>query len=158
MAKSLERFVAFCKSNEINIDVQIFPEGTRTAANAAHALRTDVGNIVKSILFKAAGNPVLVLVPGNARVSTLRLSQNLGLPESEVVKGDADYTREQTGYAVGGIPPFGHVKVIKTFMDESLLFKDTLFAAAGTSEAVFKISPLDLKRFTNPVVADLAET
>jgi len=118
--------------------VRDFPKGTRTAADAAAAIGCEVGQICKSLVFRRAGDDgaaVLVIASGANRVDEARL---------RVVKADADFVRAQTGYAIGGVPPFGHVREIDTVVDEDLLRFETVWAAAGTPSSVFPIAPADL--------------
>ncbi len=134
-----------------------FPEGTRTAADAAAAVGCDVGAIVKSLVFVADGAPVLALVSGANRVDTARLAAALGA--AQVRKADADEARAATGYAIGGTPPFGHVGtgVARVLCDPDLLQHAVVWAAAGGPTAVFPLSPADLVRASGAEVAGLAE-
>lgn len=157
MAKSLIKFKKYCDDHHIDLGVQQFPEGTKTAVDAATALHTEVGNIVKSILFLVNKEPVLVLVTGDKRVSVLKLAGTLGVKVDQIAKADADTTREITGYPVGGIPPFGHDRLLKTLMDEAIPDRAECFVAAGTPTSIFSISGSKLKELTNPIVDNLAE-
>lgn len=119
---------------------------TRTAAEAAQAAGCEVGQIVKSLVFQlnrqeAAGQPVLVLVSGSNRVHEKHLGRLL---EGTLVRADADYVREISGFAIGGIPPVGHKNPLTTLIDEDLLQYDTIWAAAGTPNAIFQITPAEL--------------
>jgi len=99
-------------------EVRSFPEGTRTAEDAARAIGCSIGQIVKSLVFVAAGRPVVALVSGANRLDTDRLGKLAGEP---VVKADAETTRSATGYAIGGVPPFGHAQPLSVFVDRDLL-------------------------------------
>lgn len=116
---------------------------TRTAAEAAASAGCEIGQIVKSLVFRVQpdGEPVLVLVSGANRVHEKRLGRQLGGP---LAKADADYVHEVSGFAIGGIPPVGHKTPLKTYIDEDLLQYDVIWAAAGTSNAVFKLTPQEL--------------
>lgn len=126
-------------------------ESTRTAAEAAQAAGCEVGQIVKSLVFmlitpeKPQGEPVLILVSGSNRVHEKRLGRLLG---GKLEKADADFVREASGYAIGGVPPVGHKTPFKTVIDEDLLQYDVIWAAAGTPNAVFKVTPQELQRIT----------
>jgi len=157
MAKSLEKFKKYCLEHQIDIVVQEFPEGTRTSVDAAQALKTAVGNIVKSILFLVNAEPVLVLMTGDKRVSVQKLAQTLSVNVTNVTKADADTTREITGYPVGGIPPFGHDQPLKTLMDVGIPDKAECFVAAGTPDSIFALSGSHLQELTCPIVDNLAE-
>ncbi|MEV6808380.1 YbaK/EbsC family protein [Streptomyces sp. NPDC017248] len=119
-----------------------FPEGTRTAAEAAAAIGCELSQICKSLVFAADGEPVLVLMDGAGRVDVERVRAELGA--GEVGRADARVVREATGYAIGGVPPFGHRTRTRVLADRSLLAHDVVWAAAGTPHAVFPIGPRDL--------------
>ena len=157
MSKSLVKFQKYCLANKITIDVKLFPEGTKTAADAARALGTEVSNIVKSLVFLVNNEPVLVLMPGDKRVSLEKLAAALGASVSQVVNADAGTTRETTGYPVGGIPPFGHDRPIKTLMDNVIPGKPQCFVAAGTPTSIFALSGAKLQTLTDHIVDNLAE-
>lgn len=138
----------------LEVRVLEFPESTRTAVEAAGAVGTSVGQIVKSLLFLAAGRPVLALVSGSNRLDLNRLAALAGGP---ITKADADAVREATGYAIGGVPPVGFPRPIPCYVDRDLLAHSTVWAAAGTPHHVFEISPTDLLRVTAATVGDLAQ-
>jgi prolyl-tRNA editing enzyme YbaK/EbsC (Cys-tRNA(Pro) deacylase) len=121
---------------------------TRSAADAAAAVGCTVGQIVKSLVFQGADShsPVLVLTSGANRVDESRLVQALAEP---VAKADADFVRRASGFAIGGVPPLGHSAPMVVFIDEDLLGHATLWAAAGTPRAVFKLTPQELQSITN---------
>jgi prolyl-tRNA editing enzyme YbaK/EbsC (Cys-tRNA(Pro) deacylase) len=123
------------------------PDSTRTAKEAAQAIGCGVEQIVKSLIFKGkqSNKPILVVASGTNRVNEKRLTQLAGEP---ITKADADFVRQHTGFAVGGVPPLGHLEPIKTFIDEDLLLYDEIWAAAGTPFAVFKLTPSDLQKMT----------
>ncbi len=134
--------------------VSTFPQGTRTAADAAAAIGCDVGQIVKSLVFRLAGGaPLLVVASGSNRVDEAKLEALAGEP---VGKADAAFVREATGFAIGGVPPAGHVAPIATIVDEDLLAYDEIWAAAGTPRAVFPLTPAELVAITSGRVADVA--
>lgn len=133
----------------LHLDVQEFPDGTRTAEDAAHAIGCPVAAIVKSLVFVVDENPVVTLVPGDKRLHTDALSAATG--GGEVRRAGLDEVREATGYSAGGTPPFGHATELKVFADPSLKRNDPVWAAAGTPTTVFPISIHDLDRLANPV-------
>jgi prolyl-tRNA editing enzyme YbaK/EbsC (Cys-tRNA(Pro) deacylase) len=112
-----------------------FPEGTRTAQDAAAAIGCSVGQIVKSLVFVRDAEPVLVLCSGANTVD----AQRLGL-----AKADADLVRRATGFAIGGVPPYGHPAPLETLVDEDLMAYDEIWAAAGTPRSVFPLTPAEL--------------
>jgi len=132
--------------------IEEFPSSTRTAQDAAAAVGTSVGQIVKSLVFLAGSEPVLALVSGANRLEPARLG---GLPGRPIGKADADAVRRTTGYSIGGVPPTGFPTPIPTFIDRDLLQYDVLWAAAGTPRHVFPVAPQELVRITGGTVADL---
>jgi prolyl-tRNA editing enzyme YbaK/EbsC (Cys-tRNA(Pro) deacylase) len=130
-----------------------FPDGTRTAEDAARAIGVEVGQIVKSLVFLLDGVPVMALVSGSNRLDEARLAAALG--GTTVARADAAVVREATGYVIGGVPPFGHPAPLAVACDEDLLAYDEVWAAAGTPRDVFPIRPPDLVRVAAAVVAPL---
>ena len=130
------------------------PHTTRTAADAASALGCGVAQIVKSLVFKLASSnaPLLVVASGPNRVDDVRLGEIVG---DRLVKADASFVREQTGFAIGGVPPLGHRQPIKTIIDRDLLKHDEVWAAAGTPNAVFRLRSADLADMTGGTVEDI---
>lgn len=124
---------------------------TRTAAEAAQAAGCAVGQIVKSLIFRLeqSNKPVLILVSGDNRVHEKRLGRLIG---DSLVRPDADFVHEISGYAIGGIPPVGHKTPLETYLDEDLQQYDVIWAAAGTPNAVFAITPAELVRITGAQV------
>jgi prolyl-tRNA editing enzyme YbaK/EbsC (Cys-tRNA(Pro) deacylase) len=134
--------------------VRSFPEGTRTAVDAAAAVGCDVAQIVKSLVFRReSGAAVLVVASGRNRVDEAKVQALLGEP---VGKADAAFVRETTGYAIGGVPPAAHATPIETLVDEDLLAFDEVWAAAGTPRTVFALTPEELVAMTRGRVADVA--
>ena len=122
-------------------------ESTRTAQEAAERVGVMLGQIVKSLIFrgKTTGKPILVLTSGANRVDEKRIKDYAG---EKIERADADFVREMTGYAIGGVPPIAHVKQIETYLDEDLLQYDVIWAAAGTPKAVFELTPDELQKMT----------
>ena len=137
---------------DYGITVRRFPEGTRTAVDAARAVGCEVGQIVKSLVFVAGGTPVVALVSGANRLDEARLGAVAGGP---VLKADAATARAATGYAIGGVPPFGHATDVRVFMDRDLLAYDAVWAAAGRPDSVFEIQPDRLRELSKAMVVDL---
>lgn len=137
-------------------DVLEFETSTRTAADAAAAIGCAVGQIAKSLIFRAleSGRPVLAIASGSVRVDESQLSQLLG---EDIGRADAAFVREQTGFAIGGVPPIGHDNQPVIFIDDTLLGFETIWAAGGTPNAVFRLRPDDLLRLTGGTVAAIAE-
>lgn len=139
------------------MEVRAFPEATRTAAQAAEAIGCQLGQIVKSLVFEAEGSPVLVLMGGAARVDTERVRAALGAGSGEVRRAKPELVREATGYAIGGVPPFGHATGMRVLADRQLLGHDTVWAAAGTPHTVFPLAPERLVEYADATLADLRE-
>jgi prolyl-tRNA editing enzyme YbaK/EbsC (Cys-tRNA(Pro) deacylase) len=134
---------------ELGMTLQVveLPSSTRTAIEAAQAVGCQVGQIVKSLVFRAAQSdrPVLVVASGANRVNEALLGQALGEP---IAKADADYVRLRTGFAIGGVPPLGHAEPLNIFIDQDLLQYAEIWAAAGTPHAVFCLTPAQLVAMT----------
>ena len=130
-----------------------FDAGTRTAADAAAAIGCTVAEIAKSLVFKAAsGRAVLVVASGVNRVDEKKVALLVG---EKIARADADFVREKTGFAIGGVPPVGHVEAPVTLIDADLLSSKTIWAAAGTPNAVFKLTPGELEGLTGGRVAEV---
>jgi prolyl-tRNA editing enzyme YbaK/EbsC (Cys-tRNA(Pro) deacylase) len=131
------------RTKGLEADVRHMPASTRTAQDAADACGCHVGQIVKSLIFRGArsGRAYLLLVSGVNRVDETVAADQVGEP---LDRPDAQFVREATGFAIGGIPPLGHATPIATFIDEALLSYDLVWAAAGTPDAVFPIAPARL--------------
>lgn len=155
MASAVERFEASARVAGVSLDIRRFPEGTRTAADAARAVGCDIGQIVKSLVFVADGTPFLALTSGPNRADSGRLADLLGA--GEVRKANPEEARAATGFAIGGTPPFGHPRGLRVVVDRDLLGYDVLWAAAGAPDAVFPISPDALLASTGGEVADFKE-
>lgn len=121
------------------------PVTTRTAADAARLVGCTVGQIAKSLVFRRArtGGAVLVITSGANRVAEARVAEVIGEP---IGKADADFVREHTGYAIGGVPPVGHARPLEVLVDEDLLRYDEVWAAGGTPNALFRTTPAELAR------------
>lgn len=130
-----------------------FAESTRTAEEAAAAIGTQVGQIVKSLVFMAGDAPVLALVSGANRLDPARLAEHTGDPPR---RATADQVRTATGFAIGGVPPIGHPQPLRTFIDRDVTQYETVYAAAGTPHTVFALTPADLMRITGGQIIDLA--
>jgi len=128
--------------------VEELPDSTRTAAEAAQAVGCQVGQIVKSLVFmtRRSQRPILVIASGANRVNEQSIGQLLG---EAIEKADAEFIRQATGFAIGGVPPVGHATQLETWIDEDLLCFDPVWAAAGTPNAVFALAPQDLVTMTD---------
>ncbi len=145
LPKSAMKVQGAARALGLDIVVRELPESTRTAVEAAAACGCELGQIVKSLVFRGGetGKAYLILVAGHNRVDEQRFAAVAGEP---LERADAAFVRETTGYAIGGVPPFGHATAMTTFMDEDLLRHATVWAAAGTPRCLFSVSPAELKR------------
>ena len=153
MKPAAQKVAAALEAAGVRTNVVEFAESTRTAEEAAAAVGTTVGQIVKSLVFMAGDEPVLALVSGANRLDTARLAAHLGRP---VRRASADEVREASGFAIGGVPPLGHARPFAVYIDRDLTAYEVVYAAAGTPNAVFPIAPGDLARVTGGTVLDLA--
>ncbi|MFF3845656.1 YbaK/EbsC family protein [Streptomyces sp. NPDC002328] len=135
--------------------IRRFPDATRTAAEAAAAVGCELSQICKSLIFAADGVPVLVLMDGSARVDLDLVRRELGA--EKVTRAAADVVRETTGYAIGGVPPFGHRTRTRVLADRGLLAHDVVWAAAGTPHTVFPMAPHDLVAHAGATLVDVRE-
>ncbi len=137
--------------------IRVFPEGTKTAEDAARAVGCPVSAIVKSLVFvissDGSSTPVVALVPGDLRLDTAKLGRAADAAEAR--RATLDEVRMATGYAAGGTPPFGHVTPVPVYADPRLRRNDPVWAAAGTPTTVFPISLADLDRLSAPIWADI---
>jgi prolyl-tRNA editing enzyme YbaK/EbsC (Cys-tRNA(Pro) deacylase) len=153
---AIERFLEAAVVLGHPVQVRRFPEGTKTAEDAARAIGCEVGQIVKSLVFMADARAVLALTSGANRVDTARLAALVGATEAR--RATPEEARAATGFAVGGTPPFGHPDAVPTFLDRDLLGYDEVWAAAGTPDAVFRATPEELRVTARAEVADFKET
>ncbi|MBM4428356.1 MAG: YbaK/EbsC family protein [Chloroflexi bacterium] len=129
-------------------------ESTRTAQEAADRAGCELGQIVKSLIFKGkeSGKPILVLASGPNRVNEKRIGEFAG---EAIVKPDADFVRAVTGFVIGGVPPIGHAEKMETYLDEDFLQYPTIWAAAGTPNAIFELKTSDLQAMTDGKVVSI---
>ena len=156
MHPNLQRVADAGRHAGLELEIRRFPEGTRTAADAARAIGCEVAQIVKSLVFMADDWPVVALVSGADRVDTGRLAMAVGADTARRATGDE--ARSTTGFAIGGVPPFGHAAPVTVLVDPGLLAHEVVWAAAGLPDAVFAIRPDELVRVSGARLADLAET
>lgn len=143
---------------ELGLSLQVveLPASTRTAVEAAQAIGCQVGQIVKSLVFKAkrSDRPILVVASGANRVDEKKVEALIGEP---LGKAEADFVRQRTGFVIGGVPPVGHSEKLETFVDQDLLQYQEIWAAAGTPNAVFRLAPDDLIKMTGGRAVDVAQ-
>lgn len=137
----------------VAIEPRRFPDGTRTAADAAEAIGVDLGQIVKSLIFAVDGEMVLAYVSGANQLDEGKLAAAAG--GQHCARVDAELVRATTGFPIGGVPPFGHTTPLRVFVDRALLGYDEVWAAAGTPHDVFPIAPSTLVAASGGRVVDL---
>ena len=147
------RVIAAAREAGLEITTRRFPEGTKTAADAAAAIGVSVGQIVKSLVFAVDGEIVMAYVSGANQLDEKKLAAAAG--GSKCSRVDADAVRAATGYPIGGVPPFGHTTQLRVFVDPDLLQYDEVWAAAGTWNDNFGAAPADIVRVASGVVTDL---
>lgn len=154
MHANAQRVIDAASAAGVPIEVVEYPDGTRTAQDAADAVAGPVSSIVKSLVFLLDGMPVMALVAGHNRLDEAKLAAALG--GERVERADADAVRTATGYPIGGVPPFALATELPTVVDRDLLDHDRVWAAAGTPRHVFALAPADLVGLSSGAVADLA--
>ncbi|MEY3822921.1 MAG: hypothetical protein RL628_1029 [Actinomycetota bacterium] len=147
------RVITAAREAGLEITTRRFPEGTKTAADAAAAIGVVVGQIVKSLVFGVDNEIVMALVSGSNQLDEKKLAAAAGGAKCSRV--DADAVRAATGYPIGGVPPFGHSTQLRVFVDPDLLQYDEVWAAAGTWNDNFGAAPADIVRVAGGVVTDL---
>ena len=153
MHANVRRVVEAAAEAGLEISTRQFPDGTKTAADAAAAIGVAVGQIVKSLIFAVDGEVVLAYVSGSNQLDERLLAAAAGGLKSARV--DADTVRDVTGFPIGGVPPFGHRTALRVFIDPDLLQYDEVWAAAGTWHDVFPLTPADLVRCSDGLVTPL---
>lgn len=141
-------------SKNIKIDILTVDSSAHTAQEAADCLNTDVISICKSLIFKNKedGQPVLILTSGKNRVNVKKVNKNLGL---SIVKANANFVKENSGYSIGGVPPVGHVVEPLTYIDQALANLDYFWAAAGMADTLFKIKTQDVINLTHAKIIEV---
>lgn len=154
LSSSAQKVQDILASRGFNCTVIEFAESTRTAQEAADRAGCALGQITKSLIFKGktSHKSILVLTSGSNRVDEKRISEYAG---EAIVRADADFVRSVTGFAIGGVPPLGHAQEMETFLDEDLLQYATIWAAAGTPNAIFELTPADLQKMTGGKVVQV---
>jgi prolyl-tRNA editing enzyme YbaK/EbsC (Cys-tRNA(Pro) deacylase) len=154
LSPSARRVQEALKRQGLTCEVVELPASARTAREAAQAIGCEVAQIVKSLIFQGARTqqPVLVVASGRNRVNEQTLSRLVGEPIS---MANAEFVRQKTGFAIGGVAPLGHTEALLTFLDADLLHYSEIWAAAGTPHAVFKLTPEELQRLTRGRVVSI---
>lgn len=147
-----DRVRAALADASLDCEILTLPASTRTAAEAAAALDCSVGEIAKSLVFRAGERAVVAIMSGDNRLDSAKLASALG---EEVSRADADFVRATTGFAIGGVPPLGHATPVPVFMDVGLFRFDRVWAAAGSPFSVFAIEPARLRDAGHTRVLDI---
>lgn len=156
LKESAQRVQAALDASGIPLSVKQFPASTKTSAEAATAVGCEIAQIAKSMIFRAAASDrsVLVVASGANRVDEKKVAALLG---EKIERATADFVRAKTGFAIGGVPPVGHVEPPVVLIDEDLLALPVLWAAAGTPNAVFRLTPAELRQLTGGQVATVRQ-
>jgi prolyl-tRNA editing enzyme YbaK/EbsC (Cys-tRNA(Pro) deacylase) len=154
LSPTAQRVQSVLTSLGSNAVIHEHPEACRTSAEAAVVLGCTVAQIAKSVIFKgtSSGQSILVIASGANRIDTKKVALIAG---EEPGKADADFVREHTGFAIGGVSPIAHAKPGKVFFDQDLLQFDAVFPAGGTPQAMFRIEPNELRRISGATLADV---
>jgi prolyl-tRNA editing enzyme YbaK/EbsC (Cys-tRNA(Pro) deacylase) len=151
--RNVQRVIDAGRELGLDVEPKRFPDGAKTAVDAANAIGVDVGQIVKSLIFGVDGEVVLAYVSGVNQLDERKLAAAAGGLKCKRV--DADVVRDTTGYPIGGVPPIGHLTPLRVFIDPDLLQHDVVWAAAGTWHDVFPLQPAELVRVSGGTVVDL---
>lgn len=156
LSRSARRVQAALTQRGFTFEIRELPTSTRTAAEAARAVGCEVAQIAKSVVFRGrtSNEALLVIASGTSRVSETRLAALAGEP---IGRADAEFVREQTGFAIGGVAPVGHARALRTWIDRDLLEFAHVWAAAGTPRAVFRLEARQLAELTGGEVAEVAQ-
>lgn len=154
LKKSAQRVQDALKEFDLDLQVVEFPESTRTSQEAADAIGCELGQIAKTLIFKGkqSGKPLCVIASGKNRVDEKKVAQCVGEP---IERPDAEFVEQHTGYAIGGVSPVGFTFEHQILIDQDLMAYQIIWAAAGTHNAVFQLTPQDLVRITHGRVVDL---
>ncbi|MBV7272952.1 YbaK/EbsC family protein [Clostridium thailandense] len=154
LKKSAEKVQIALNKFGLELDVMELSDSTRTAQEAANTIGCTVSQIAKSLIFKGktSKRPILIIASGTNRVNEKSIKEHIG---EKLEKANADFVLEHTGFAIGGIPPIGHKNPIATLIDNDLMQYEEIWAAAGTPNAVFKLTPKVLVEITNGEVISI---
>ena len=155
MKMANQRVASYLEQFGIDFDIRLLDEAVRTARLAAEALGCEVGQIANSLIFRDinTSRAVLVMCSGGRRVDLRKVKARCGI---ELVKADAEFVRRETGFAIGGVPPVAHTNALYCLLDASLQRHGEIWAAAGTPESVFRMTPAQLEQITGGTWHDLA--
>lgn len=156
LSSSAKKVQEFFQQKGFSFQVQELPNSTRTAQEAADSIGCNVAQIAKSLIFKDidSGEAILVIASGTNRVSVEKIESAAGI---KIKKANPKFVKENTGFSIGGVPPAGHIKPIKTYLDKDLMQYNAIWAAAGTPFAVFELKPDNLQKLTDGKWVDLSE-
>jgi len=152
LSKNAQKVKDALKARNLELEVIELNASTRTAQDAANALGCQIGQIVKSLVFRSGEQALLFLVSGQNQLNVQRVSAVLGIP---LEKADADFTRQKSGFPIGGVPPLAHITPMRTYIDRDLMTYDEVWAAAGTPHAIFKIESRLLPELTGGQILEI---
>jgi prolyl-tRNA editing enzyme YbaK/EbsC (Cys-tRNA(Pro) deacylase) len=156
LSDSAKHVQDFLRNKGFSFEVKELPGSTRTAQEAAESIGCSVPQIAKSLVFKdkKTDRPILVIASGSNRVDVMKIQKSMGL---KLGRADGNYVKKRVGFAIGGVPPVGHIEPLETILDPDLKKYDVIWAAAGTPFAVFKLKPIELEALTEGKWVDLCE-
>jgi len=147
-----QRVQDYLNQFDLDLEVKKFPASTRTAQDAADAIGCTIGQIVKSLIFRSDEKPLLFLVSGDNRLDVSKVSRDLDI---SIEKANAQFVRDKSGYAIGGVPPVAHSEKMEVYIDRDLLSFEEVWAAAGTPHTVFRLNSNNLTRITDGQIIDV---
>lgn len=155
LASSAKKVQDFLLTNGFSCVVKELPSSTRTADEAARAIGCELAQIAKSLIFvdQISGDPILVIASGINQVDVKKIEQAAGL---KLIKADGKFVKERVGFAIGGVPPVGHIEKLRTILDPTLMNYDSIWAAAGTPFAVFQLRCDEIQKMTDGEFVELA--
>ena len=152
LSKNSQKVQDFLDGFGLKLEVLELTQSTRTAQDAADAVGCQLGQIVKSLIFRVDCRPLLFLVSGKNQLDVQKAGNDLGV---KLEKADAEFVRAQSGYPIGGVPPVAHAQKMEIYIDSDLMEYDDVWAAAGTPNAVFRIKSNDLPTITSGRIIDV---
>lgn len=157
LSKGAQKVQIALDAHGLKLEVIELAKSTRTAQDAANTLGCEVAQIAKSLIFKTSQEekPILVIASGTNRVSEAKIANYM--LESAILRADADFVKTVTGFPIGGVPPIGHAENLKTYIDEDLLRFERIWAAAGTPNSVFSLTPEQMVQITGGDVVSVCD-
>jgi len=156
LKKSSQKILDYLNQNNAQTKILQFQETTKTSQDAANQIKCQVAQIAKSLVFqiKNSDELILIIASGSNRVNTKKVEKIIN---AKITRADPTYIKQETGFTIGGIPPFAHNKKLKTLLDKDLKNYNKVYAAAGTPHSIFSLTPEELHKTTKATFYDIAE-